>query len=406
MNRRARLLLDSVRSLGANRVRTFFMMLGTFIGVVALIIIVAIGQGTRNEVIERIDRMLSGSTILLRAGGNQVRGGLHSPAGGPTTTLTLRDLAVIDSAMASVEAVDPLVMARREVVYDGRSADLLIEGHAETADIAWSRSVSRGAFLGAADVASAERVALVGETVVDELFEGRDPVGEQIRVGNVPFRVIGVLEPGGTDPHGIDRDNVIMVPITTMMRRVANVDWISNAKFVLTPGTDLDMAVLEIGDILRRLHAIGPDDPDDFSMFTPLQVRQTVGRASRVFTLLLPLIASISILVGGIVVANLMFLTVTERRVEIGLRKAVGARESDVRLQFLVESAAVTGMGGVLASAVGFVVVIALAMHGGSAAMPWTAAAVGVGVSVAVGIVAGVAPARRAAALDPVQTLR
>jgi putative ABC transport system permease protein len=405
MMRTTRLLLDSVRSLGANRVRTFFMMLGTFIGVVALIVIVAIGRGTQQDVLERIDRMLSGSTILLRAGGSQVRGGLHSSAG-PTTTLTLRDLAVIDSAMSVVEAIDPVVMARREVAYGGRSAEILIEGHAETADIAWSRSASRGAFLTAADVANAERVALVGQAVVDELFAGSDPIGEQIRVGTVPFRVIGVLEPGGTDPHGIDRDHVIMVPITTMMRRVANIDWVGHAKLVLTTGTDLDMAVLEIGDILRRQHGIGPDDPDDFAMFTPLQVQRTVAAANRVFTLLLPLIASISIVVGGLVVANLMFLTVNERRSEIGLRKAVGAREGDLRLQFLAESAAVTSLGGIVAAAVAFVVVTALSMHGQPAAMPWAAAAGGVGISMLVGIVAGVAPARRAAALDPARTLR
>jgi putative ABC transport system permease protein len=405
MTRTARLLLDSVRSLGANRVRTFFMMLGTFIGVVALIVIVAIGRGTQQDVLERIDRMLSGSTILLRAGGAQVRGGLHSSAG-PTTTLTLRDLAVIDSAMAVVEAIDPVVMARREVAYGGRSAEILIEGHAETADIAWSRSASRGAFLTAADVASAERVALVGEAVVDELFAGSDPIGAQIRVGTVPFRVIGVLEPGGTDPHGIDRDHVVMVPITTMMRRVANIDWVGHAKLVLTTGTDLDMAVLEIGDILRRRHGIGSDDPDDFAMFTPLQVQRTVGEANRVFTLLLPLIASISIVVGGLVVANLMFLTVNERRSEIGLRKAVGAREGDLRFQFLAESAAVTSLGGIVASAVAFVLVAVLSMHGLPAAMPWAAAAGGIGISMLVGIVAGVAPARRAAALDPARTLR
>jgi putative ABC transport system permease protein len=297
-------------------------------------------------------------------------------------------------------------MARREVAYGGRSAEILIEGHAETADIAWSRSASRGAFLTAADVASAERVALVGEAVVDELFAGSDPIGAQIRVGTVPFRVIGVLEPGGTDPHGIDRDHVVMVPITTMMRRVANIDWVGHAKLVLTTGTDLDMAVLEIGDILRRRHGIGSDDPDDFAMFTPLQVQRTVGEANRVFTLLLPLIASISIVVGGLVVANLMFLTVNERRSEIGLRKAVGAREGDLRFQFLAESAAVTSLGGIVASAVAFVLVAVLSMHGLPAAMPWAAAAGGIGISMLVGIVAGVAPARRAAALDPARTLR
>jgi putative ABC transport system permease protein len=406
MSRTGRLLSDSLRALGRNRVRTFLMTLGTFIGVAALTIIVAIGRGTQQDVMERVDRMLSGSTILLRAGGAQTRGGLHGSSG-PTTTLTLRDLAIIDSTVATVEQVDPVVMARRDVTWNGRTADILVEGHSEVAAIVWNRSVTRGAFLSADDLASSARVALVGEAVVDDLFDGAEPIGEQIRIGTVPFRVIGVLERGGMDPHGIDLDHVIMVPITTMMRRVTNVDYVNHAKLGLTPGTDLDMAVLDISDVLRSEHGLGPDVPNDFAMFTPVQVQQGVRRANRVFTLFLPLVASLSILVGGFVVANLMFLTVSDRRPEIGLRKAVGARADDIRFQFLVEAAAITGLGGLAAVLTGFGVVKLIAFQAGRAApMPWAAAGIGLLVAVVVGLVSGLAPARRAAALDPVHALR
>jgi putative ABC transport system permease protein len=267
--------------------------------------------------------------------------------------------------------------------------------------------VTRGAYFTAADVASAARVALVGEVVARDLFQGRDPVGEQIRIGTVPFQVIGVLAPFGIDPHGLDKDNEIIVPISTLMRRVRNVEYIAGAKLLLTAGTDLDAAAVTARDILRRRHGIGPGQEDDFSLHTPVQVQQMVRSSNRVFTLFLPLIAGLAILVGGIVVANLMFMTVHDRRAEIGLRKAVGARARDIRLQFLTEAAAVTGLAGVLALAASMGMLGLLGhLSGTPSRMQWETALLGLGIAVAVGIIAGVAPARRAADLDPIQTLR
>jgi putative ABC transport system permease protein len=300
-----------------------------------------------------------------------------------------------------------LMATSREVVYGGRSARIGVVGHSEAAEVVWDRSVTRGAYFTAADVATANRVALVGEVVARDLFAGIDPIGEQIRIGAVPFQVIGVLAHEGIDPHGIDKDNEIIIPISTMMRRVLNVDYVQGAKLLLQTDTDLDRAVLEIADILRERHALGPDQPDDFHMFTPVQAEQRVRSANRVFTVLLPLIAAASIVVGAIVVANLMLLTVHERRAEIGLRRAVGARDRDIRLQFLTESAAVTGLGGVFAVLAASAVLRVLAhVLGTPPGLPWTTALAGVAIATAVGIVAGVAPARRAARLDPVQTLR
>jgi putative ABC transport system permease protein len=247
----------------------------------------------------------------------------------------------------------------------------------------------------------------VGEVVVRTLFDGRDPIGEQIRIGSVPFKVIGVLEHEGIDPHGIDKDNEIAIPISTLMRRLSNVDYIYAAKFLMKDGTDLDGAVLDISGILRRRHSLGPDQPDDFMMMTPVQIEQRIKSSNRTFTVFLPLIATVSILIGGLVVANLMLMTVHERRSEIGLRKAIGARARDIRLQFLVESAAVTALGGILAILAGVVILRTLAhIIGTPAGLPWGTALVGIASATVVGIVAGVAPARRAARLDPVQTLR
>lgn len=400
-----RILQSSLRTLSRHRARTGFMMLGTFVGVVALSVVLAIGQGTRSQVLRRFDRMLSGSTMFVRAGGGRVRAGAHAA---PTSTLTLADIQAIDSAFEPVLLADPMQQAgEREVTFEGRTSRIRIEGHAETAEIVWNRPASRGAYFTAREVGNAARVALVGEVVVRDLFQGRDPVGKQIRIGAVPFHVTGVLAPMGIDPHGQDKDNEIVIPITTMLRRVRNVDYLMGAKLLFADGVEPEAMTADIRDLLRRRHGLVPGQEDDFHLFTPVQIRQMIRSANRVFTLFLPLVAGLSILIGGLVVGNLMLAAVQERRSEIGLRKAIGARPSDIRLQFLTESAMVTGLGGLIALGAGWMGLKLLAhLAGTPAGMPWTAVGIGMGCAIGTGLLAGVIPARRAAQLDPVQTLR
>ena len=403
--RSARVLRQSLRALARNRGRTVLMMLGTFVGVAALTVLLAIGRGTQQEVLQRFDAFFSGSTMFIRSGGGRMRPGAH---GSPSTTLTVDDVRAVDSAMASITHADPIQQTgERDVTYGGRTSRVRIEGHSEAAEVVWNRSVTRGAYFTAGDVASAARVALIGEVVARDLFEGRDPIGEQIRIGAVPFQVIGVLARFGIDPHGLDKDNEIVVPISTLLRRVRNVDYIMGAKLQLTAGTDLDAATVQVGDLLRRRHGIGPGQEDDFTLHTPEQVQHMIRSSNRIFTVFLPLVAGLAILVGGLVVANLMFMTVHDRRAEIGLRKAIGARARDIRLQFMAEAAAVTGLAGGLALVAGVVILKLLGhLQGSAPGMQWQTALLGLGIAIGVGILAGVAPARRAAGLDPVQTLR
>ena len=401
-----RLIRHGLKGMGRHRLRTFFMMLGTFVGVLALTLVVAIGQGTRDAVLVNIERMFAGNSILLSAGGGGMMGGPR--AEGPTTTLIMDDLEEITRTVPGVTVYDPMVMASsREVVYQGNSSNVRVLGHSENHERVWDRGVSRGSFFGEAEVRSSARVALVGETLVREVFEGADPIGLQLRVGTVPFEVIGVLDSMGIDPHGWDRDNEVIVPVTTMMRRVMNVDYVQSAKILVAQGDDLEGAVRAIEGLLRERHALATDEPNDFSMITPVQVREMVGSMNRIFTLFLPLLAGVSLFIGGIVVANLMLMGVNERRSEIGLRKAVGARGRDIWIQFLLESSLVTVAGGLLALMVGAALlsIIAMGMEIPSV-MPWQAAILGLGAAMAVGLVAGVFPARRASALDPVTTLR
>jgi putative ABC transport system permease protein len=404
--RTGRLVRHGFRDMARHRLRTFFMMLGTFVGVLALILVVAIGRGTRDTMISRIDKIFSGSSILLSASGGGSRGGPHSAAA--VTTLTIDDLEAIQASIPTIKVWDPMLLAgSREVVYQGNSITVRVMGHSTHYEEVWNRSASRGTLFGEAEVRSSARVALVGETVARELFQGADPIGLQIRIGTVPFEVIGVLESIGTDLHGWDRDNEVIVPYTTAMRRIMNVDNIGSAKLLAVSDAEIETSVNAIEALLRERHALAEDEPNDFSMFTPVQVQQMVGSMNRIFTLFLPIVAGVSLLIGGIVVANLMIMGVNERRGEIGLRKAVGAREKDIHSQFLLESSLVTVVGGLLALIVAAAALtfVARAMEFPSI-MPWEAAVLGLGAAVLVGLVAGAIPARKAAALDSASTLR
>ena len=321
-----RLVASSVRAMARHRLRTFFMMLGTLIGVAALTVVIALGEATQDRVLTDIARVFSGSTIFLSAGSGMVSDDPRQ--GGPSSTLTLDDIAVMRAEIPAITAVDPMQFAgTRTVVRAGRASDVRVVGQTEEADVVWNRGVSRGVFLSAEDVASTARVALVGEQVVADLFPDADPIGQQIRIGTVPFRVVGVLERFGIDPHGLDRDNEIVVPVTTVMRRLRNVDYLASAKLLVDPEADLEATVFAIEDLLRERHGLASDQPNDFHMITPVQVEEAIEAGNRVFTVFLPIVALISILVGGVVVANLMLMAVSERRGEIvglGIRSIVG----------------------------------------------------------------------------------
>jgi putative ABC transport system permease protein len=250
-------------------------------------------------------------------------------------------------------------------------------------------------------------VALVGTAVVKNLFDGIDPVGEQIRIGSVPFRVIGVLEPMGIDPHGLDRDNEISVPITTIMRRLMNVDYIMTAKLQLADKSRMEETAEQIRQILRERHHINADEPDDFMIITPVKVRQILSQMTNVFSVLLPLITGIALLAGGVVIAALMLIMVNERTGEIGLRKAVGARAKDILQQFIMETTVITVTGGFFGFLLGAIGVQALVIRMKlPVVLPWEAFILGMVFSAIVGMAAGIIPARRAASLEPVEALQ
>ncbi len=396
---------SAFRGLTRNKLRSALMMIGVTVGVAALTIVSAIGKGTVAEVMGRVQASFNANNILISAGGGSRHGAARG--NGPATTLTIEDLAALEARIPNIAVTGPsLSVGARTVTYKGENRQVSITGYCEKAE-QLTRKVSRGSFFTADDVAVAERVALIGEDTAIELFGSADPIGEQLRIGSVPFTVVGILEHGGMGVHGTNTDDVMFVPVTTAQRRLMNVDHISSAKVEVRDASQIGATETAIAEALRERHQLTGDKENDFSMITPVAVQKMVESSNRTFTLFLPLISAIAIIVGSLIIASLMLAAVNDRRPEIGLRKAVGARAQDILAQFLLEATVVTVVAGVLGLLVGAgISQFVLNMLGKPPTLPWEAMGIGLAVSVAAGLLAGVLPARRAAALSPIETLR
>jgi putative ABC transport system permease protein len=379
--------------------------LGSLVGVTALTLVISVGQAFEGKMITMFSRIFGDSAILINDGGGRMMGGPH----GPGIRLKIDDVDAIAKELPGIQAWDPEQQLAGVDLKHGAAADSAasIQGDSERFAQVWGRGLTEGEYFDAAAVLGSGRVALIGETVARELYPDQDPVGADLEIGSVPFRVIGVLEPWGTNPHGMDQDNLVVVPITTLMRRLTNVDTISTAKLIMNDPSQASQLSEGIPRILRERHALGPGQPDDFTILTPIDAQKEMGSIKRVLFLFLPLVAGIFLVVGGVVAASLMLGSVNERVGEIGLRRAVGARPGDIRLQFLIETAATTLAGGIAGIALGYLGarIGASKMHLENI-LVWNAAFVGIAASMVTGLLAGVVPALRAARLNPADALR
>ncbi|GAB5527730.1 MAG: ABC transporter permease [Roseivirga sp.] len=400
-----RIVKSGFKILSRNKLRTFFMALGIIVGTVALFLSMSFGEGSRREMMSSIDHMFSKSSIFLIPGGGGMMSGQQSST---DTKLTLATAEGLLENVSSLLLYDPMqIIADVEVTYQGKTLEIPAYGGTENASVVWNRDVIKGEHLSGKDVSSSARVVLLGTKTAVVLFGNDDPIGKQIRLNNTPYEVKGILETAGLDMvHGMDRDNEVLIPISTMTSRLTNTDYVRALKFLVDSNADTDKTLEAMTTFLRDYHELAADEPDDFTLITPVAVEKMVSTMNETFSVFLPLVALIAMGVGGIVIAVLMLMNIKERSMEIGLRKALGARNKDVFVQFLIESSSIALVGAITGLGFGFFMLQVFAMHGKAMVAQPDTIVLSFSLPLLIGILAGILPANKAARLDPIVTLQ
>jgi putative ABC transport system permease protein len=394
------------RALARNKMRAALTMLGIIIGVAAVIAMVSIGQGAQASVQAQIESI--GTNLLFVSAGAQNLGGVRSGTGDSgTNTLTVEDLEAIRREVPSVSMVTPAVNARSQLVYGNMNWNTSVQGVSEQYPDVRKWMVQSGDFFSEADVRTAARVIVIGQTIADNLLPGMDPVGQTVRLMNLPFRVVGVMVRKGQDQQGRDQDDIAFAPYTTVQKKILGSPRLQIAYVSAVSQDATYTAQAQITDLLRQRHKLSANEPDDFTVRNMTDVADAANETNNTMTILLACIAGVSLLVGGIGIMNIMLVSVTERTREIGIRMAIGARSSAVRSQFLIESIVLSLTGGLFGIVLGIIVSLSIPKFLGWPTLISTLAIIGsVIFSAAVGIFFGYYPARKAAALDPIEALR
>jgi putative ABC transport system permease protein len=394
----------AMRALLRNKMRSTLTILGIIIGVGAVICTVAIGQGASRQVQQQISSL--GDNLIFISAGSVNRGGVQMGSSA-TKTLTAADARAIQQQVPEIKSVSPGVGWAGQVVYEGQNWFTQIRGVAPEYLSIREWPVQDGSNLTQRDVDTAANVCLLGQTVVQNLFGDEDPVGKTLRVGNIPFTVIGVLQSKGASTFGQDEDDTIIMPYTTVQKKLSGIDWLQYIMCSAVSQDAASSAIQQISGLLRERHRLRATQDDDFIIRSAQALAEAQAQSSRVMTLLLASIASVSLLVGGIGIMNIMLVSVTERTREIGVRIAIGATEEDVQLQFLSEALVLSLMGGAAGVVAGVAGSMAVSnMLKWPTSVPLASILIAVLFSAAVGVFFGYYPARKASRLDPIQALR
>jgi len=401
----ANLFRIALKAIYNNKMRSFLTMLGIIIGIASVIAMLGFGQGTKDQINSQISSM--GSNMIMISPGGENRGGQRMDASS-MQTLKMEDYEALRTECAHVTYVSPSVSSSGQLVAGNNNYPASVTGCSPDYLQIRQLNMEEGNMFSEQDVKSSAKVAVIGKTIVDNLFPNEDPIGKTIRVNQIPFQVIGVLESKGTNSMGMDQDEIVLAPFTTVMKRMLSQSHLQGIQCSAVSEEATQLAMNEIEEVLRRNHKLKDGEDNNFSMNSMQEIMETMDTVTSMMTMLLAAIAGISLVVGGIGIMNIMYVSVTERTKEIGLRMSVGARGVDILSQFLIEAVLICLTGGLIGIVCGYGLgalvesfsdQVTVSISGSSVALAF-------GVCVLIGMFFGWYPAKKAANLDPIEALR
>ncbi len=394
-------------SLKINKMRSILTSLGIIIGVSAVIIMLAVGSGASKKIAKDMESM--GSNLLMIRSASAKSGGVRMGSG-TRPTLTMKDAQAIEVKCRGILAIAPYSSESKQLTYGNQNWSTSVGGTTMPYFMIRNYEIESGRGFLPEDNKNSTKVAIIGQTVSTELFGDVDPIGKTIRIGNVPFKVIGLLKTKGSSGMGQDQDDIVFIPITTAQRKVFGTDFPGTVNMIAVKAQNdevINIAQEDITELLKQRHNIGKNQENDFEIRNLAEMQETIKSATKTMSLLLGAIAGVSLIVGGIGIMNIMLVSVTERTKEIGIRMAIGAKASDIRIQFLIESFLLSMIGGLIGVFVGVVGALLMQKFAGmNVAITIESILLSMGFSAAIGIGFGYYPAYKASLLNPIDALR
>lgn len=391
-------------ALCSNKLRSLLTMLGIIIGVGAVIAMVSVGMGVRKSVNDSIGKL--GGNLLIIMPGSTNNGGVQSAAGS-ATTLTYDDAEAIERQVKHIKCVSPVVNGAYQIVYENKNWNSSVYGVTPEYMEIQSLKVKGGSFITESDLSKRARVAVIGKTVANKLFGAGNPVGQNIRINNSPYKVVGVLRSKGQSSLGQNQDDVVIIPLTTAQERMLGITHVHSINVQVSEQSKMNQAQADVKRLLRQRHHIIDTKQDDFTVENLASIMEAMSQTTAMITLFLGSIAGISLVVGGIGIMNIMTVSVTERTREIGIRKALGATFRNIMMQFLIESVVISVAGGIIGILLGYMTANLISIIGKfTTVITIPVILIAFLFSVGIGLFFGVYPARKAAKLDPIEALR